>query len=103
MATTRAPQALPNIPGIEETNPAGYQHARRLGLRHDGAVLAAEHPEYLLYYRTVPPMDFRVAFASKDSINAVLTRLGYDVSHIAEPARKARATASEDIRPKMAW
>jgi hypothetical protein len=102
MVTTRAPETAVPFLGVEQTNPSGYQRARALGLLHDGAVLAAEHPEYLLYYRIVPPMDFRVAFANKDGINAVLTRLGYDVSAIREPERKAKE-AGEDIRPKLNW
>jgi hypothetical protein len=86
--------------GVEQRNPNGYQRARSLGLLHDGAVLAAEHPEYFSYFRTVDPMSFRVALNAKDGINACLTRLGFDVSHIQEPERKV---ADEGIRPKLNW
>lgn len=98
MATTRAPEAPTPYVGVEQTNAQGYQRALRLGMRHDAAVLAAEHPEYLNYYRIVHPMDWRVAFSSKDSTNAVLARLGYDVSGIAEP--KPAQEDGADIRPK---
>lgn len=100
MATTRAPLAAEPFIGVEQTNASGYQRALRLGLKHDGALLAAEHPEYLNYYRIVHPMDFRVAFASKDGVNAVLTRLGYDVTGIEEPVKAAREENGEAIRPK---
>lgn len=103
MVTTRAPEPGTPFMGIEQTNASGYQRALNLGLRHDGARLAAEHPEYLLYYRIVSPMDFRVAFANKDGINAVLTRLGYDVSGIQEPVRAKRVPEDEVIRPKSNW
>lgn len=98
MATTRAPVAGEPFVGVEQKNPAAYARARALGMRHDAAVLAVEHPEYLAYFRRVHPMDFKVAFSHKDGINAVLTRLGYDVSDIEEPERAEKP--SEDIRPK---
>lgn len=103
MATTRAPEPMEFIPGVEQTNPSGYQRALRLGLRHDAAVLAAAHPEYLPYSRIVHPMDFQAAFSSKSPVNEVLTRLGYDVSGIEEPERKAKDEDGEVIRPKSNW
>lgn len=103
MVTTSAPEAMAPMPGIEQTNASGYQRALRLGMKHDAAVLAAAHPAYLDYYRIVHPMDFRVAFSSKDPVNDVLTRLGYDVSGIAEPVRKAKDEDGEVIRPQRGW
>lgn len=100
MVTTRTSEPAEPFIGVEQRNAGGYQRARGLGLLHDGAVLAAEHPEYLLYYRTVDPMSFRVAFNAKDGINACLTRLGFNVSHIQEPVRKGVDSDGEVIRPK---
>lgn len=100
MVTTRAYEAPEPVVGVEQTNASGYQRALRLGMRHDAAVLAAEHPEYLAYYKFVHPMDFRVAYASRPGLHATLTNLGYDVSGIEEPER---AEAGEDIRPRRGW
>lgn len=96
MATTRAVAAESPVLGVEDKHPGAYARARSLGMRHEAAVLAVEHPEYLAYFRFVHPMDFKVAYSSRDGLHNVLTRLGYDVSGIDEPVRETQ----EDIRPR---
>jgi hypothetical protein len=93
---------MPDVPFDlpEDRNPGGFAAAQRMGLRPEGARVAAQFPDYLRYCRVVHPKDYVVALAmgpKHGGMKALLVGLGYPEALLPPDAE---APQTEDIRPK---